>query len=206
MNPEDEEFVTPWEEDRRRDEKDEYDLRTHYAHLEEEEEKKKERIRREEEDYNEFLLESHLRHEEEKKKAKEEQIRREGEEFSKWLLEEEEKKRAGKDVSSPPFICNSCNNKPAKFKLTTVDYRSGCTCAAPVSHVGEVTYYCAFECSYWDLDERYTERGLSFVVMGGENECNLCGMPTMSTVTYMLKELNAVTSSCAETTSGGGKL
>jgi hypothetical protein len=205
MNPEDEEFVTPWEEDRRRDEKDEYDLRTHYAHLEEEEEKKKERIRREEEDYNEFLFESHLRHEEEKKKAKDELIRREGEDFSKWLLEEE-KKRAGKDVSSPPFICNSCNNKPAKFKLTTVDYRSGCTCAAPVSHVGEVTYYCAFECSYWDLDERYTERGLSFVVMGGENECNLCGMPTMSTVTYMLKELNAVTSSCAETTSGGGKL
>ena len=165
MDPE-EEYGKARNEERLRDEEDEYNLRMHYLHQDEEEEKKRaeeERWRREEEDHDAAQAESHLRHEEEK--------------------------RAEKAISSrPPSICDSCHKKPAQFKLTISQFQSSCTCKDPISHVGHVTHLCSFECYYWDVDKRYTEGGVRFVVMGGMDECNVCGEPMMSSATFRLEE------------------
>jgi hypothetical protein len=201
------EYVKQREEDRLRDEEDEYNLGWYKEMLDEEEEKKKakeERMRKQEEDYNEWFCESHGLNE--SKEAEKERLCREEKAHNEWLREsrlrdKEEEKRLDKVISSsPPSICHSCRKKPAQFKLTTVQFRSGCTCKDPVSHVGKVTNLCSFECSYWSVDKRYTEGGVRFVVMGGENECNTCGEPTMSTATYRLERLSTdstVTSSSA---------
>jgi hypothetical protein len=175
MDPEDE-IDKAEEEYRLRDEVEEYNLRTFYEHQDEEEEKKRaeqerrraeeERWRKEEEDHDSAQAESHLRDEEEKRK------------------------RAEKDISSrPPSMC-SCRKETAQFKLTIVQFRSGCTCTDPISHVGRASNVCSLKCSYWDVEERYTEGGVSFVVMGGMDECNVCGEPMMSTATYRLEELS----------------
>jgi hypothetical protein len=174
MDPEDE-IDKAEEEYRLRDEVEEYNLRTFYEHQDEEEEKKRaeqerrraeeERWRKEEEDHDSAQAESHLR-------------------------DEQEKKRAEKDISSrPPSMC-SCRKETAQFKLTIVQFRSGCTCTDPISHVGRASNVCSLKCSYWDVEERYTEGGVSFVVMGGMDECNVCGEPMMSTATYRLEELS----------------
>jgi hypothetical protein len=190
-------------EERTRKQEEDYNEWLLESHgLNEGKEAEKERMCKEEEAHNEWLRKSHLRDKEEKKRAEgkeaeKERLCREEEAHNELLREshlrdKEEKQRVEKDISSrPPSICNSCIKEPARFKLTIVQYRSGCTCKDPVSHLGKVTNLCSFECSYWDVDERYTEGGVSFVVMGGENECNVCGEPMMSTAKYTLEELNA---------------
>ena len=186
-------------EDRLRDEEEDANISMHYAFLDEEEEKKKkaeeERRLKQEEDYIVASLESHGLNE--GKEAEEERMCKEEAAHNEWLREsrlrdEEQKKKVERGLSSlPPSICNSCVKRPAQFKLTTVQFRSGCTCKDPHCHVGQVTNLCSFECSYWDVSDEYTTGGVSFVVMSGLDECNVCGQPMASSTTDRLEVLHA---------------